>query len=95
MYFKLSAVELEILENQRQIILGTLLQHQTSGRVRNQKPPYLVVPFEPSGLVCIITVDDETQKTKVEQKSSKCAKHIHSKVRRVVYGCCDAYSMFL
>ena len=80
MYFKLSARELEILESQRQIILGTLLQHQTSGRARTQKPPFLVVPIDPSGLVCIITLEEDPSQQNSADKKSRCNKHLHSKV---------------
>ena len=84
MYYKLSARELEILDGQRQIILGTLLEHQNSGKPRNQKPPFLIVPFDPSGLVCIIQIEDEIRKPETtsneNRKSQKrCNKHLHSK----------------
>jgi hypothetical protein len=85
MYFKLSARELEILDSQRQVILGTLLQHQSSGRPRNQKPPFLVVPFDPSGLICIIQIEEEVRKSETtlnenKERQQRCNKHLHSNV---------------
>ena len=55
---------------------------QISGRDRNQKPPFLVVPLDQSGLMCIIQIDDESARSKlVENHSFRCNKHLNAKVK--------------
>ena len=56
MHFKLSARELEILED-REVILSRLRDSQDK-RVKTLKPPILVVPTDKSRLVCVIERDE-------------------------------------
>ena len=55
---------------------------QASGRARNQKPPYLVVPFDQSGLVCVIQIEDEPRRSKklTMGQRKRCNKHLLAKV---------------
>jgi len=57
MYYKLSAVELELLGNRRKILQQ--FQESQETRRKSLKPPILVVPYEDSDLVCFITRDEE------------------------------------
>lgn len=69
MYYKLSAIELELLARDRRTILR---QFQVNQETRRQalKPPILVVPFKNSDLICFITRDEEDDDTDSSQASS-------------------------
>lgn len=56
MHFKLSARELEILDD-REVILSRLRDSQNK-RVKSLKPPILVVPTDKSRLVSVIERDE-------------------------------------
>lgn len=58
MYYKLSALELELLARDRNKILRQFQESQETRR-RSLKPPILVVPNDSSGLICFITRDEE------------------------------------
>jgi len=58
MFYKLSALELEILKDRRATILKQFQESQETRR-KSLKPPILVVPYDPaSRLICFITRDD-------------------------------------
>lgn len=59
MYYKLSALELEILSKERNTILKELRESQST-RSQRLKPPILVVPFDSSDLICFIRRDEGT-----------------------------------
>jgi len=69
MYYKLSAIELELLARDRRTILR---QFQVNQETRRQalKPPILVVPYKTSDLICFITRDEEEDDTDSSQASS-------------------------
>jgi len=60
MYYKLSAIELELLARDRRKILRQFQENQETRR-KSLKPPILVVPYEESELICFITRDQEDE----------------------------------
>jgi len=86
MYYKLSAIELELLARDRRTILR---QFQVNQETRRQalKPPILVVPYKTSDLICFITRDEEEYDTDSSQASSDDDKKDYTNLEKIQQFC--------
>jgi len=95
MYYKLSALELELLSKDRRKILRQFQQHQVTRR-KSLKPPILVVTQETSGLICIITRDEESSTSSQDGDSLQDGSSNANQSKKVkVQRFCQRFGSFL